>query len=119
MSKFRENITKQIKIIDETVSNEDEKIATFKAIQNIIQDFSQKVVMLNSRQDELDEKLTEIYDILTDIEEAVSDEEDDEDDFLGTCPYCGEEISVRFKDEKTNELQCPFCHNIIDVVEGD
>ena len=71
MSELKDKLTKEVSEIDKTISNEDEKAKVLSIIQEMISDFTKHIVNLTERQNELDEKVTEIYDMLTDIEEEL------------------------------------------------
>lgn len=114
MSSLKDNVTKQVEIIDKAISNEDEKLVVMHAIQNMIQEFIHHIVELTEGQNELDEKVTEIYEKILDIESTIYDDGDSLDDMMDTCPYCGEDIIV-IKKEGSNEFECPRCHNIIEI----
>ena len=112
MSELKDNITKQVERINNAISDDKERAEVMNAIQELIREFAIHMVRLTERQNELDEKITNIYDILTDIESTISDNED----MYDFCPYCGEEIFVAPK-ENSNEFECPHCHNIIEIEE--
>ncbi len=113
MSDFKDKITKQVEIIDSAISNEDEKKKVLGAIQELIKDFTIRLVQMSERLNEQDERITDLYDIVSNLESNVFDEE--EDTPYGTCPYCGEEIPLTIKDENYADIECPFCHNIIEI----
>ncbi|MBR3280444.1 MAG: hypothetical protein IKI57_01180 [Clostridia bacterium] len=114
MSSFKDKITKQVEIINDTISNDDERAIVLNCIQSMIQDFTTHVIQLTERQNEVDQKLTDVYDILTNIESTINDEENDEELF-GTCPYCGDEIPLILKDGEFADIECPSCHNTIEM----
>ena len=114
MSDFKDKITKQVEIIDSVISNEQEKKTVMGAIQELIKDFTIRLVQMSERLNEQDEKITELYDLVTNIETNVFGD-DEEDTAFGTCPYCGEEIPLTIKDENFADIECPLCHNIIEI----
>ena len=113
LSNFKDRITKQVEIINNTISDDNERAIVLNCIQDMIQDFTTHVVQLTERQNEIDGKLSDVYDILTNIESTISDEENDE--IFGTCPYCGEEIPLILKDGDFADIECPNCHNTIEM----
>ena len=112
MSSFKDKITKQVEIINDTISNDEERAIVLNCIQDMIQDFTTHVVQLSEHQNEIDEKLSNVYDILTNIENSIGD---DNEDLYGTCPYCGEEIPLILKDGEFADMECPNCHNMIEM----
>ena len=113
MSEFKDKISKQVEMINNSISNDDERIKVLSCIQSLIQDFSTYVVQLTERQNELDEKLTDVFDILTNIESEIG--ETNSDEIFGNCPYCGEEIPLVFKNGDFSDIECPNCHNTIEL----
>lgn len=113
MSELKDKLTKEVSEIDKTISNEDEKAKVLSIIQEMIGDFTKHIITLTERQNELDEKVTEIYDMLTDIEEELV--EGLAEDMQAECPYCGEIIPLEFKDGEFADFECPKCHNLIEM----
>ncbi len=113
MSSFKDRITKQVAMINNTISNDDERVKVLGCIQELIQEFTTHVVQLTERQNEIDEKLTDVFDILTNIESTIGDE--DADNLFGNCPYCGEEIPLILKNGNFADIECPNCHNTIEM----
>jgi len=111
MSEFKDKINKQIKKIDKSISNEDEKLKVMKSIEEIISIFTSYVVFINERQAEIEERIDEVYDILTNIEDGMFDLEDSFSDAI--CPYCGENIPIYTKSNE-EEFECPNCHHTIE-----
>lgn len=113
MSELKDKLTKEVSEIDQTISNPDERAKVMSIIQEMIQDFTRHVVNLTERQNETDEKVTEIYDMLSDIEAELV--ENLAEDIQAECPYCGEIISLEFRDGEFVDFECPKCHNLIEM----
>lgn len=113
MSELRDKVSKHVEKINDTISNVDEKSVVLGEIQEIVKDFTTYVVQLSARQNEIEEKLTDIFDILTNIEQDIFD--GSADDLYGHCPYCGEEIPLTIKDGDFADIECPNCHNLIEM----
>ncbi len=117
MSDFKDKISKQVEIIDSAISSQEEKKIVMNAIQELIRDFTIRLVQLSERINEQDEKITDLFDLVGNLESNVFDE--DNDTIFGTCPYCGEEIPLFIKDNDFADVECPSCHNIIEINNDD
>lgn len=113
MSELKDKLTKEVEKINNTISNPDEKTKVLSVIQEMIGDFTKHIVHLTERQNEMEEKMEEIYEMLSDIEsELVSCLAED---VQAECPYCGEIIPLEFKDGEFSDFECPKCHNLIEM----
>ena len=113
MSELKDKLTREVEEIDKVISNQEEKTKVQSIIQEMIGDFTRHIVTLTERQNEMDEKVTEIYDMLSDIESELV--ENFIEDLQGECPYCGEVIPLEFKDGEFVDFECPKCHNLIEM----
>ena len=113
MSELKDKLTKEVSEIDKTISNPEERTKVMGIIQEMIENFTRHVVNLTERQNEIDEKVAEIYEILLDIESELV--QGFADDLQAECPYCGEEIPLEFKDGEFVDFECPKCHNLIEM----
>ena len=113
MSRLRKKLIKEVSEIDKTITNEAEKTKVMDIIQEMIKDFTEYIVELTERQNELEAEVSEIYDVLTNIEDVLADAIMARGE--ANCPYCGELIPVEFKDEEDTEFECPNCHNVIEL----
>lgn len=115
MSELKDKLTKEVEEIDKTISNPEEKAKVLKVIQEMISDFTKHVINLTERQNETEEKVTEIYDVLADLEEELV--RGWQEDLQGECPYCGEIIPFDFENEDGElcDFECPKCHNVIEI----
>ena len=110
MSDFKDRITKQVETINNTISNEDEKARVLGVIQEMLHDFTSHVIALSERQNELEDKISDLLDMYEELGNDFSAE-----DTFENCPYCGEEIPVVTKDDQVFDIVCPNCHNIIEM----
>lgn len=113
MSELKDKLTKEVMEIDKAISNPDEKTKVLGVIQEMIGDFTKHIVTLTERQNEIEEKVTEIYEMLSDIENELV--EGLAEDLQAECPYCGEIIPLEFKDGEFLDFECPKCHNMIEM----
>ena len=118
MSEFKDKITKQVEIIDDTIKNEAEKAVVMNSIQELIKEFTTHLVNISEYQNELEEQIVDLQESVVDIQNRLGNDEsfsscDDEEEY-GVCPYCGEEIFIDREGNK-NQCVCPFCHNTIEI----
>ena len=81
-------------------------------IMEIVEEMEDKVNQVEKRQLALEEKTTEIYDMLNDMEEELISSMNEE--FEAECPYCGETIPFKIP-EGEGDFECPNCHNVIEL----
>ena len=117
MLKFREKIAKQVETINNVISNDDEKIQVLKAIQSMIQDFTTELIQMKESQDELEKYIVDIESTVVSMQEEIAEISNDmsSDDLYGVCPYCGEEVPIILKDNDFADIECPNCHNTIEL----
>lgn len=113
MSELKEKLTKEVSEIDHIISNPDEKSKVLNVIQEMIGDFTKHIVHLTERQKDMEDKMDEIYEMLSDIEEELISCLDEE--IQAECPYCGELIPLNLKEEDFSDFECPNCHNMIEM----
>lgn len=114
MSDFKDKVTKSVEEIYDSISNEEERAKVLRCLQELITDFTTHLVQISEFQNELEEQIVDLQEAVVDIQNEMRD---DNDDLLGNCPYCGEEVFI-IPDEKTHEFECPHCHKII-IAEED
>lgn len=124
MSKLSEEYLKILKDIDKNISNEDEKQYVLKKVSelsSLYMDIIDRVTSVNSKrmdelekyQDELEEKLDKVKNTVDLIKKDIYEGEDY--DFEIVCPYCNHEFVADVEDELKEEIECPECHNIIEL----
>ena len=114
MSELKDKLTKEVSEIDNTISNPEEKTKVLSIIQEMIGDFTKHIVTLTERQNEMEERLGEIYEMLSDIEAELI--QNLSETLQAECPYCGELIPLELNDEgDIPDFECPICHNLIEM----
>ncbi len=88
---------KQRKILDEFVG--------------VVADLAEQCNETAADVDELYERTDDLYDCVDDIEEYLSDEDEDDDDYMYDveCPNCGEKICVSEETLLEGDMVCPSC----------
>lgn len=124
MSKLSEEYLKIIKDIEKHISNEEEK----KYVLNKVSELSSLYIDLIDRvtdisctrldeieayQDKLEAKVTKVKQTLDLIKKDIYEDEDY--DFEIVCPYCNHEFVADVEEELKEEIECPECHNIIEL----
>ena len=71
-----------------------------------------KIDKIEEMQKTMDEKITQIQQVLTHIENDIYIEDDYDLEII--CPYCSYNFILEDGEEKT-EIQCPECNNIIEL----
>lgn len=124
MSKLSEEYLRILKDIDKNVSDEKEKQYVLKKISelsSLYMDIIDRITIVNSKrmdelekyQEELEEKLDKVKETVDLIKKDIY--EDDDYDFEIVCPYCNHEFVADVEDELKEEIECPECHNIIEL----
>lgn len=113
MSNLKDKLAKQVKKIDNTITNQSEKETVLEAVQNMINIFAEQVINVSERQQEIEEKIEDVYEVLTTIEEEMIATFGSE--LEGECPYCGETIQFTLPEDDGNEIECPYCNNSIEL----
>ena len=124
MSKLSEEYLKILNDIDEHISDEDEKKYVLKKVSelsSLYMDIIDRITSVNSKrmdelekyQDELEERLDKVTGIVDLIKKDIYEDEDY--DFEIVCPYCNHEFVADVEDELKEEIECPECHNIIEL----
>ena len=124
MAELQENFKKIMLTIEERIQDKEtlnfvkEQIAS---ISTLFLDQLDRVVELSTtRMDELVENQRILNEKIIKIEKSMGNIEkdiylDDEYDFEIICPYCNYEFVSDFTKEVKEEIECPECHNIIDL----
>ena len=71
-----------------------------------------KVFDIEKGQKNIESRLTKIQNVIDSIESDIY-EENVETEIV--CPYCNSEFLADIGDEEENEIECPDCHNIIEL----
>ena len=115
MLNFINEMSKHVEDINNTISNEEERAKVLKSLQYMIQGFTTHVIQLKEHQNELEEELTTLQEQFADLQEAFIDDKFEDDDICGTCPYCGEDVPLDLKNGDFADVECPNCHNMIEL----
>ena len=74
-----------------------------------------KIFELEERQQQIINKVDSVQAIMDEIENDIYDEDYENYEFEIVCPYCNFEFNADLEDESESEIQCPECHNIIEL----
>lgn len=124
MAKLSEEYSKIIKNIEENISDENEKkyvLSKVSELASLYMDIIDRVTSVNSDrmdelekyQDQLEQKLDKVKETVDLIKKDIY--EDEEYDFEIVCPYCNHEFVANVEDELKEEIECPECHNVIEL----
>ena len=124
MAEFSEKYSKIIKDIEKSISDEKEREIVLKKVSELsfmYMDVIDRISNVNSErmddiekhQDKLDEKIGKVKDTVDLIKKDIYEDEDY--DFEIVCPYCNHEFVADIEDELKEEIECPECHNKIEL----
>lgn len=72
-----------------------------------------RIQQMEQKQREIDSKISKVQAMVDGIENDIYEENGYE--FEINCPYCNFEFSVELDTELKDEIQCPECHNLIEL----
>ena len=110
----------------DTVKSKEGKLIS--VMIGIMEELAMSVEDLEECTEELGDELNAISDDLSDVEEVVFDEEDDEDEddlnddfFEVECPNCGDELVIDEDVLDAGTIQCPNCQQVfaLDLTDED
>ena len=114
--------------IEKTISNEEERkfvksklaelsISFIDIIDRITKATDMKIKEIEKNQDNIDKKMSSIEAIVDNIENDIYEDGDSDEDyeFEVVCPYCNYEFSVDMDNVEKDEVECPECHNVIEL----
>lgn len=107
-----DEIKKKVAEIESTISNKEEASKAMALVAEVINMFTDKLVEVTERQVKLEEKVEEVFDMLSQIEEEMIENLNSE--FEAECPYCGEIIPFKIPEEG-EDFECPKCGNVIEL----
>ena len=124
MSKVSEEYLKIIREIGEHISNEEERKYVLDKVSELSSLYidlidrateinDKKINAIEEKQRELDEKLAKVNGYVNLIKKDIYEDEDY--DFEIVCPYCNHEFVADIEDELKEEIECPECHNKIEL----
>ncbi len=73
-----------------------------------------KIQEIEAKQAEISNKINSVQTIVDGIESDIY-EDDENYEFEIVCPYCNYEFTADIEDESKDEIQCPECHNTIEL----
>lgn len=109
---MRDEIVEKVNKIKDTISNKEEAARVMATLSEIITIFTDKLLEVSERQIKLEEKVEDVFDVLSQIEEEMIENFNNE--FEAECPYCGEIIPFKIPEEG-EEYECPKCGNVIEM----
>lgn len=124
MSELSEKYLKILKDIDKNISNENEKQYVLKKVSELASLYmdmidkvanvsEQRIGELEKYQEDLEKRLDKVKSTVDLIKKDIYEDEDY--DFEIVCPYCNHEFVADVEDELREEIECPECHNIIEL----
>ena len=117
MSKLSNEYLKIIEDIEKHISNKEESKYVTKKIGELTalyMDLIEKSINANlDRIEEIEEQLDKVQETVSLIKKDIYEDEDY--DFEIVCPYCNHEFVADVEDELKEEIECPECHNIIEL----
>lgn len=109
---MKEELIEKVNTIKDTISNKEEAAKVMTTVSELINLFTDKLVEVSERQIKLEERVEDIFDVLSQIEEEMIENLNSE--FEAECPYCGEVIPFRIPEEG-EDFECPECGNTIEM----
>jgi len=73
-----------------------------------------KIQEIEEKQQEISNRINSVQAIVDGIENDIY-EDDENYEFEIVCPYCNYEFTADIEDESKDEIQCPECHNTIEL----
>ncbi len=98
------------------IENTSKEGRLLNAIIDTLDDIALAVDDIIEVQEEFSDQLEDMDEDLREIETAVYDYDEDDDDTYITCPYCDEKIFVDDDVIEEDYVECPNCHNRVDIV---
>lgn len=117
MSKLSKKYLEIMQDIEKHISNKEEREYVTKKINELTalyMDLIEEAIDTNSdRIEELEDSIDRIQQSVNLIKSDIYDIDDY--DFEIVCPYCDHEFVADIEDELKEEIECPKCHNIIEL----
>ena len=125
MSSLSEKYAKILSDIDSHISKQEERQYVSKKIQELSSIYmelidrvtkssdSDKIEQLESKQEKMNLILSKVQDSVNLIKKDIYEE--DSYDFEIVCPYCNHEFVADVESELREEIECPECHNMIQL----
>ena len=124
MPSLIERYSKILSDIEEHISNPDERKYVVKKVEEISSIYIElidrltklndaRIAKLEEKQDKMVATVAKMQETLNLIKNDIY--EDENYDFEIVCPYCNHEFVADVEDELKEEIECPECHNIIEL----
>ena len=80
-----------------------------------------RIKQIENEQENISKRIENVQSIIDNIESDIyeDDESNEEYEFEVICPYCNNEFSVDSVLAQKDEIECPECHNIIELDWND
>lgn len=131
MSEFDKSVKKIIKEIEDHFQDENDKEFVLEKLNElsecyskVIEEFdkktknqAKKVEEVEKKQEDLEKRYNTINKTLNLITKDIY--EDSGYDFEIVCPYCNHEFTADVDEELSEEVECPKCHNKIELDWND
>lgn len=128
MSEFDEKYNKIIEDVEKNIKDEKElefvkdKINEMSTIfinmfDRMSKNSEKRIEDLEKNQKELEQKLNKVQNFVEDLKKDIYEEYNEEDyEFEVICPYCNNLFTTsNIQTEENEEIECPECHNIIEL----
>ena len=112
MSNIKSDVGERVKAITNIVSNKEELAKVLEEISKIVDIFDGEVTRITNKQNQLEEKLDDMVDMMSEIEEEIIASMPG--DFEANCPYCGADVAEAIP-EDGSDFKCPKCNNVIEL----
>ena len=128
MAELSDKYKKILSEIESHISNKEERKYVEKKITELsciyLELLDRLTKMNNIKMVEIENTQTEIANKVARIQETVDSIKNDIYDFDGydfeiVCPYCNYEFVSEFEGKNKKEIECPDCHNIIELDWND
>lgn len=125
MSDLKSRYQTILKELESNIKDENERkfvIQKFQELSVVFMDIIDRLTYITDirvnqveeKQKEIEKKLGEVQKVVDGIENDIYEEEEPYE-FEITCPYCNHEFVSDVSSEANTEVECPECHNIIEL----
>lgn len=85
----------------------------------MLSDIDKHILELEEKQEKLTNAVLKMRETLNLIKSDIYEDDDGNYDFEIVCPYCNHEFLADIDDDLNDEIECPECHNIIELDWND
>jgi hypothetical protein len=127
MSEMSDEYKKIMEEIENKISNEEEKkfvkeklaelsFTFIDIIDRLTKATDMKIKEIEEQQEFIEKRMATVQTIVDGIESDIYEDDEEEDyEFEVACPYCNYEFSVDIDSVQRDEIECPECHNVIEL----